>query len=149
MSKMNCTEDCTVENCEIKAFREMMKMRNNKNEYKMVIAVRKDLEMSKGKFAVQVAHASVMAVRNGQLTGKDEVVNNWIGEGQYKIVVKARNENQLNKLMKECENNNINHSFVRDFGHTEVEPNTFTCIAIGPDKVEVIDAITKKLSLWK
>jgi len=36
---------------------------------------------------------------------------------------------------------------VRDFGFTQVEPNTLTCIAIGPALCEDVDKITKGLKL--
>ena len=36
---------------------------------------------------------------------------------------------------------------VTDAGHTEVEPGTITCCAIGPNEVEAIDMITGNLGL--
>ena len=51
--------------------------------------------------------------------------------------------------MKKADENKIVSYIVRDAGRTEVEPNTCTCCAIGPNTVSEIDKITGKLSLLK
>ena len=63
-------------------------------EYKQVIVIRTDLGMSKGKIAVQVAHAAVSAVeqaRRHQLTW----LRAWLREGQKKVVVKVPGSEEL------------------------------------------------------
>ncbi|HDH06862.1 MAG TPA: peptidyl-tRNA hydrolase, partial [Thermoproteales archaeon] len=59
-------------------------------KYKQVLIVRKDLEMSCGKIAVQVAHASIMAAEECRKR-RPEWFNQWRQEGQKKVVIKVKN----------------------------------------------------------
>ena len=51
--------------------------------------------------------------------------------------------------MCECLEQKVPYFAVKDFGLTELEPNTLTCIGIGPELNEKIDKITKSLKLYK
>ncbi|MCU0862055.1 MAG: peptidyl-tRNA hydrolase, partial [Methanomassiliicoccales archaeon] len=63
-------------------------------EYKMVIAVRKDLRLSPGKLAAQVAHAAVnCAFASKRRTPK--WFEPWYTEGQKKVVVKVAGLDEL------------------------------------------------------
>ena len=119
------------------------------DQYKMVIIVREDLNMSKGKIAAQVGHA-VLGAYKESLRRNPAIVNGWENySGQAKIVVACKSEKELIDLMKKADENKIVTYIVRDAGRTEVEPNTCTCCAIGPNTVSEIDKITGKLSLLK
>ncbi len=103
----------------------------------MAIAVRKDLDMGKGKIAAQVAHAAV------ECSMKDsEKRNKWISEGQKKIVVWVKDEAQLQELIRKARSTGINCCPIRDAGLTQLDPNTLTCSGFGPDEDSVIDSIT-------
>lgn len=122
--------------------------------YKQVIVVREDLKMSPAKLAVQVAHASVGAIYAG--VGSNDIprlpaatLKNWFGEGFRKVILKAKDETQIWDLAKECQKQEIPYFVVHDFGLTELEPNTLTCIGIGPDLNQNIDKITGRLGLYK
>src|SRR5438034_856517 len=66
-------------------------------EYKLVIAVRSDLELSRGKLAVQVAHASVMAAFDAKARHRKWFAE-WWAEGQKKVVVKGGTLSDLHGL---------------------------------------------------
>lgn len=109
---------------------------------KMAIVVRKDLDMGKGKIAAQVAHAAVeCAMRNGQK------VERWISEGQKKVVVWVKDEESLTSLIQKGRSMGINVCPIRDAGKTQLEPDTLTCAAFGPDDDSTIDKITGDLKL--
>ncbi len=107
---------------------------------KLAIVVRKDLGMSCGKIAGQVGHASVMAY-------KASTNETWYSEGQKKIVLKTEDGVTLTTIACDAESKNLSVHYVRDFGLTQVEPNTLTCIAIGPDTDEKIDSVVGDLKL--
>jgi len=113
--------------------------------YKQVIVVRKDLELSKGKMAAQVAHAAVECVLSSNARKKSA----WLREGQKKVILYAKNEEELENIGKKCKKMNVNYSIIIDAGLTELEPGTMTCIGIGPDKEEIINKITGSLPLVK
>jgi PTH2 family peptidyl-tRNA hydrolase len=118
--------------------------------YKQVIVVREDLKMSPGKLAVQVAHASVGAIYNRSgIYLPPATLENWFNEGFRKIVLKAKTTMDLLDIQEKCIEKNIPHYLVRDFGLTELDPNTITCIGIGPDLNENVDKITGRLGLWR
>jgi PTH2 family peptidyl-tRNA hydrolase len=111
---------------------------------KLAILVRKDLEMGCGKIAGQVGHACVLAYHYGD---KYKIRMWMIGGVQKKIVLKVPDKLTLWARGGLAESAGIKVQKVVDLGLTQVEPNTTTCIAIGPDEDEKIDKITKGLSL--
>ena len=120
---------------------------NNFQQYKMVIVVRKDLNMSIGKTSAQVAHAALGAYKKS-LNKNNNVVLNWENlSGQAKIVLAVDNEKQLFEIKNKAEQAGLITCLIHDAGRTQVAPNTATCCAIGPDLVQKIDEITGKLKL--
>ena len=111
--------------------------------YKQVILVRQDLKLPKGKAAAQVAHASVEAV----LKSDAAIVKAWREEGMAKIVLKVKDEKELIQYFQEAKDSGIKASLITDAGRTVIAPGTKTCVAIGPDEEEKIDALTSELSL--
>jgi len=114
--------------------------------YKQVIAVRTDLEMSKGKIAVQVAHGSVSATEQTRVHQQD-VWKAWLREGQKQVAVKVTSEEELLELRRQAVNNSLPHALIRDAGMTELPPGTITVLGIGPAKTEIIDEVTGDLKL--
>ncbi len=111
--------------------------------YKLVIIVRKDIKMSCGKIAAQVAHAAVECV----LRSEKEILNKWLMEGQKKVVLSVDSLEELNYYFDLAKKEGLNVCMIRDAGLTELEPGTITCIGIGPDLEEKIDKVTSKLKL--
>jgi PTH2 family peptidyl-tRNA hydrolase len=116
-------------------------------EYKLVVAVRQDLDMSKGKMAVQVAHASVISALKCKATNA-KWFRNWYDEGQKKVVVKADDVDGLMEMQEEAEKLNIATAMIDDAGLTELPPGTTTCLGMGPAPNSVIDQVTGNLKLW-
>ena len=114
--------------------------------FKQVIVVRVDLKLSKGKLAVEVAHASISSYINTLNTHKEWVFK-WLEEGQPKIVCKVKNLEELLNVYKKAISMNIPAVIIRDAGKTEIPPNTVTCVGIGPAPVEIIDKVTGELPL--
>ena len=116
-------------------------------ECKLVIVVRTDLGISKGKMAAQVAHAAV----NCSLKSKKSDSSNfkrWYNEGQKKVVVKGTNESSLRELQQHARDVGLTCSLISDAGLTEVPPGTVTCLGIGPASETKINDITGNLSLF-
>lgn len=123
---------------------------------KQVIAVRKDLQMRKGKLAAQVAHASMKFLLENNM-GEDlthlnvelnPVEIEWLNTGHAKIVVSVDSEDELRDLIFLAKIKNIEVNEIIDQGRTEFHGvPTLTCAAIGPERSEIIDEVTKHLKL--
>jgi len=112
---------------------------------KQIIVVRKDLKLSKGKLATQVAHASLEAFLKTQKKFPN-IAKEWLKTGAKKIVLKIENEKELLKLYRKiCKK--IPSALIRDAGLTQLKPGTITCFASGPAKEELIDKYSKNLKL--
>ena len=120
---------------------------NQFQQYKMVIVVRKDLNLSIGKTSAQVAHAALGAYKLSLNKNADKVTNWENFSGQAKIVLAVENEKQLFEIKDKADKNGLITCLIHDAGRTEVSPNTATCCAIGPDIIQKIDEITGKLKL--
>ncbi|TET89071.1 MAG: peptidyl-tRNA hydrolase [Methanomassiliicoccales archaeon] len=116
-------------------------------DYKLVVAVREDLDMSKGKMAVQVAHAAVISAMNCKRKNA-KWFRNWYDEGQKKVVVRTEDVAGLHELSEEAEKLGISTATIDDAGLTELPPGTTTCLGIGPAPNSIIDQVTGKLKLW-
>ena len=111
---------------------------------KQAIVARTDLGMGQGKLAAQVAHASLSAYEDAD----DRTRKRWKGGGQKKVVLKANGEKELFRLADEAERLGLPNAIIRDAGHTELEPGTVTCLAVGPAGDDDVDRVTGGLSLY-
>ena len=107
--------------------------------------LRTDLKIGKGKMIAHGAHA---AIEGYELVMEKNplIVKEWIKEGQKKIVLKVRTEEELTKLYEKVRRK-IPSKLVRDAGLTQVKPGTIVCLVIGPWYEEEIDKYTKDLKL--
>lgn len=133
---------------------------------KQVIVVRTDLSMRRGKESAQVAHAS-MAFLAEQIReqfvryyslGEEERKNyiqpscaeirltgceaDWLGGIFIKVILAVGCEEELMVVKQLAEEADLKVRLIIDAGLTEIPANTPTCLAIGPDHAEKIDAIT-------
>jgi len=123
-----------------------MVIKKGEMEYKMVIVVRDDLKMSGGKLAAQVAHAAVTCALEAKAK-KAKWFSEWYREGQRKVVLKARDVEELRSLKEIASRAGLPLSLVTDAGLTELPPNTTTCLGIGPAPDKDLDPITGSLPL--
>ncbi len=114
--------------------------------YKQVIIVRTDLGMSRGKTCVQVAHASLGSAEKAQRY-VEEWYDSWRGEGQKKVVVKAKGERELYELFELAKGARLPCYIVNDAGLTELPPGTTTALGIGPAPNGDMDKITGDMKL--
>jgi PTH2 family peptidyl-tRNA hydrolase len=114
-------------------------------EYTQYIIINSDVkEIKKGKLVAQGAHASIGAYRKA-IKESPEITDGWFDEGQRKITLKA-SEAEILSLNEKIANNT--HTYiVRDFGLTQIAPDTLTAMAIGPDKIKNIEQYVKDLKL--
>lgn len=114
--------------------------------HKMVIVTRKDLDLSKGKLAAQVAHGAVECALKAQKYARDELAD-WLSAGQGKVVVKVPNEKEFYVLKQAAERAGLCTALITDAGHTEIPAGTVTVLAIGPGPASAVDKVTGHLSL--
>jgi len=122
---------------------------------KMVLLVRADLSMGKGKMCAQACHAAVGVVSEILMTPSSSsssslhlsYLKRWENQGAMKIALKVNSEEELIDYEKQARLRSLPHCLIRDAGHTQVAPNTRTVLAIGPAPDEVINEITGTLKL--
>ena len=140
--------------------------------YKQIIIARRDLSMSAGKISAQVSHASMSFLswfirnnvdENGHVDGYIDtgILNNLLNGSFTKVVLGAKNKNQLLKVKTMAENMGMvegkDFFLIKDNCNTELEPEeidengvgrTLTCIGFVPMPEEIIDKIGKKYQLY-
>lgn len=114
---------------------------------KMVIVARKDLKLSPGKLAAQVAHAAVECALRAQRR-KLPALDLWLAEGQKKVVVKVDGLKALLEVKQGAEDLGYNTALITDAGHTELPPGTTTCLGVGPADEARLDKLTGHLGLY-
>lgn len=111
--------------------------------FKLVVLVRSDLQLSKGKMSAQVAHAAVECA----LAVDNDVLDEWRSEGAKKIVLKVADLKELHKFRELAKKEGLVNVIISDAGHTELPPGTITVLGVGPDDEKKIDKVTGKLKL--
>lgn len=117
---------------------------------KMVLVVRTDLNMAKGKVAAQCAHAAVDLYKKATKR-TPKLVKQWETFGQAKVALKAPSEAQeeaLKQLKEQAEQIGLAAVIIHDAGKTQVESGTATVLGIGPGPADLIDKVTGHLKLY-
>ena len=111
-----------------------------------MLVLRTDLKMSRGKIAIQVAHAAVGAA---ELARKHQKMwwRRWFREGQKKVAVKVATLDELMRLREEAVKADLPTCIIQDRGLTEIPPGTVTVLGIGPVPTALVDKITRDLPL--
>ncbi|XP_044285768.1 peptidyl-tRNA hydrolase 2, mitochondrial [Varanus komodoensis] len=116
-------------------------------DFKMVIVVRNDLKMGKGKVAAQCSHAAVSAYK--QVQRRDpELLRQWEYCGQPKVVLRAPDEDTLMQLRSEAQGLGLTVSLIQDAGRTQIAPGSRTVLGIGPGLAEIVDKVSGHLKLY-
>lgn len=116
-------------------------------ECKLVLVVRNDLKMGKGKAAAQCSHASVMAYQQAQLK-EPALLKLWLLTGQRKVVVKTEDESSIRQVQNTARRLGLMTSVVHDAGHTQVPSGSLTVVGVGPGPADLIDEATGHLKLF-
>ena len=122
---------------------------------KQLIVMRHDLKMRRGKQIAQGAHASMSFIcRRLQESGSisldnfTEAERAWLAGTFAKICCRVNSEEELLEIHDQALEAGLEVHLITDSGKTEFGGNpTNTCLAIGPDDAEKIDAITGQLEL--
>jgi len=117
-----------------------------RGDYKMVLVVRNDLKMGKGKIGAQCGHAAVGAYQKA-MDKNPAIVQRWENSGCAKICLKVENERELMNFRKGASVRALNYYLVHDAGRTQIAAGSATVLAIGPALVNEIDALTSSLKL--
>lgn len=116
----------------------------------MVIVMRKDLNMTKGKLVAQGSHASLGLVLDMQKQTNEkhqEILEKWLGESFVKICVSVKSLEELQSIHQEAINKGLMVKYITDNGLTMFKgQKTDTCLAILGYREE-IDTITGHLPL--
>ena len=115
-------------------------------QFKQALVVRTDLGMGRGKIAVQCSHAAVSAEEEARLRFP-EWWKGWMDEGQCKVALKTKDLGVIFDLERKARSQGLPLSLIRDRGLTQVDPDTVTCLAIGPAPLELLDTLTGNLPL--
>ena len=90
-----------------------------RGDYKMVLVVRNDLKMGKGKIGAQCGHASVGAYEKA-LKANRALIQRWEDSGCAKICLKVESESELMNLRRGANVRGLNYYLVHDAGRTQV-----------------------------
>ncbi|OWR53720.1 peptidyl-tRNA hydrolase 2 [Danaus plexippus plexippus] len=116
------------------------------SEYKLVLVVRTDLGMGKGKMAAQCCHAAVGAFEKA-IKKDPEGLKHWQKTGQAKVAVKTDSVDEIKQILDNAKKLGIITSLIRDAGRTQIAPNSITVLGVGPAPKDVIDKVTGHLKL--
>ena len=79
--------------------------------HKMIMVVRMDLKMGKGKIAAQCCHAAVGCYRHA----RPEALRAWFSHGQAKVAVKCKTEEEMMQVAAHAKALGLNHYVVLFF----------------------------------
>ncbi|KAL8551268.1 hypothetical protein ACS0TY_000372 [Phlomoides rotata] len=91
-------------------------------DFKMVLVVRNDLKMGKGKIAAQCSHAT-LGLYKKILHRAPKSLNRWEMCGQVKVVVKIESEDDMLVLQERAKSLNLPTHITIDAGRTQIAPS--------------------------
>ena len=136
---------------------------------KMMIVMRRDLKMRKGKIAAQAGHACIEVIlmalsREGRMNDfeitpdgmllriaekQSTPLSDWFQYGCTKVCVYVDSEEELLDIARKAEERGIIAAVITDAGMTEFHGMpTKTCLALEPLTAEMTDELTGNLPLY-
>jgi PTH2 family peptidyl-tRNA hydrolase len=119
---------------------------SSRGPHKMVLVVRTDLKMTKGKIAAQCCHGAIGAYQLAEDIAPD-ALRRWERSGCAKVALQVASEEALTAAYRAARAARLPHYLVVDAGRTQIEPGSKTVCAIGPAPVGAIDQLTGGLKL--
>ncbi|XP_065338750.1 peptidyl-tRNA hydrolase 2, mitochondrial-like isoform X1 [Cloeon dipterum] len=115
---------------------------------KMVFVINVELDMTPGKIAAQVAHASLALHRKLQYmcSAGTDILTQWEESGEKTVVLKCNNYPELKRIHEKADSMNVANCIIHDAGRTQVAPNSATVIGLFGSEKD-LDEITGSLSL--
>ncbi|KAJ5923610.1 peptidyl-tRNA hydrolase 2 [Penicillium verhagenii] len=126
---------------------ELADFEDNAEEVKLVLVVRTDLGMTKGKIAAQASHAT-LACYKYFLTHAPEskMLRQWERCGQAKIALQIKGEDELLTLQAQAMSLGLCARVIQDAGRTQIASGSRTVLGVlGPKSV--VDGVTGHLKL--
>ena len=123
---------------------------NRGEECKLVLVVRTDLGMGKGKIAAQCSHATLACYKHAlahSLKSSSSLLRRWEATGQAKIALQVPSEEQLELLHAKAVSLGLCAQVVHDAGRTQVASGSATVLGVGPGPKSVVDGVTGGLRL--
>ncbi|KAL2135863.1 hypothetical protein VTI74DRAFT_6626 [Chaetomium olivicolor] len=125
-----------------------------REECKLVLVVRTDLGMTKGKIAAQASHATLACykslLRTAQASPQSteaKILRQWERMGQAKIAVQVKSEDEMLELMGKARSLGVTAEVIADAGRTQIASGSRTVLGVGPAPKSVVDMITGALKL--
>lgn len=115
-------------------------------ECKMILVVRTDLKMTKGKIAAQCGHAAVACYESIQRSNPI-LLQRWKSHGQAKIALQVSDEDEMELLQGIAQSLGITARMIHDAGRTQIAAGSATVLGLGPAPKSVLDQVTGHLKL--
>jgi peptidyl-tRNA hydrolase, PTH2 family len=119
------------------------------DELRIYVAIRKDLDIPRAKFGVEIAHASLSIFIRCLNERPDRAWAYYNGGMQPKIVLQVKDEAALRKLYEQAMRLGHFVEPIVDAARTVFTEPTFTCIGIGPIWHKTEGVFLKKIQLYK
>ncbi|KAM5348676.1 hypothetical protein ACJ41O_008500 [Fusarium nematophilum] len=126
-------------------------VRDTGEECKLVLVVRTDLGMTKGKIAAQCSHATLACYKALSRAPADspqrKLLNRWERHGQAKIAVQVKSQEEMLELRRKARALGLTAEVIQDAGRTQIEAGSMTVLGVGPAPRSVVDQVTGGLKL--
>ncbi|KAJ9614595.1 hypothetical protein H2200_002732 [Cladophialophora chaetospira] len=126
---------------------ELKDFKDSTEEVKLVLGVRTDLGMGKGKIAAQCSHATLACYKFllNHVTSAP-MLKRWEMGGQPKIAVQVKSEEELETLQAQAVSLGLCARIIHDAGRTQIAAGSATVLGVlGPKSV--VDQVTGQLKL--
>lgn len=145
---------------------------NSNEECKLVLVVRTDLGMTKGKLdavfvhvetdsdsfyvigkiAAQCSHATLACYKalsrhSDSKSPERRMLSRWEKYGQAKIAVQIKSQDEMMELRRKARSLGITAEIIQDAGRTQIEAGSITVLGVGPAPKSLVDQVTSHLKL--
>ncbi|KAJ9246266.1 hypothetical protein DTO207G8_9127 [Paecilomyces variotii] len=126
---------------------ELANFEGNNEEVKLVLVVRTDLGMTKGKIAAQCGHATLACYKYYlSKSPNSPILRRWERGGQAKVALQVKSEEDILLLQAQALSLGLCARVIQDAGRTQIASGSRTVLGIlGPKSV--VDSVTGHLKL--